>query len=463
MIEMRNQSIAYATEHMNEFLSDLSTLLKIPSISTSPEHASDVQNAATSLSALLTSTGMEHTAVMPTDLHPVVYADWLHAGPQAITVLVYGHYDVQPVDPLDLWESGPFEPTVNGDYLMARGASDMKGQVVAAISAIRSIIQTGKFPVNLKFLFEGEEEIGSPSLARFLEENRELFKCDVALNPDSGMIAADLPTVVYSLRGLSFFELKVISSERDLHSGVFGGVVHNPAVAISELIAGMHDKNGTITLPCFYDKVREITPKEHQKLAKLPMDETYYLDKTGASQLWGEQEFSPNERIGARPTLEINGLISGYTGVGTKTVLPSYALAKISCRLVADQDPEEVFNQMQAYLQAHAPATIRYELTYLGGSPACATDPKTPSTQALVKALEQVWGKPVAYKREGGSIPVVGDMQKILGVDSVMTGFGLPDDRIHSPNERLHLPTWRKGIVALVHFFFNLVEGSETK
>lgn len=461
MTELRNQCVSFASTHMDEFLSDLSVLLKIPSISTSPEHVPAMQDAAEALSSLLSRTGMEHIKVMATPLHPVVYADWLHAGPEALTVLVYGHYDVQPVDPLDLWDAAPFDPTVNGEYLYARGASDMKGQVVAAISAIRSIMQMGHFPVNLKFLLEGEEEIGSPSLRGFLEENRELFKCDIALNPDSGMISSDLPTIVYSLRGLAFFELKVISSERDLHSGVFGGVVHNPAIAISELIAGMHDQNGTITLPGFYDNVRNISEEEHKKLATLPMDENYFLTQTGALQLWGEQEYSPVERIGARPTLEVNGLISGYTGAGTKTVLPSYALAKISCRLVADQNPDEVYLQLQAYLKTHVPATIRCELTYLGGAPACATDPNSPGAQALINALETVWEKQVVYKREGGSIPVVGEMQQILGVDSVTTGFGLPDDHIHSPNERLHLPTWRKGIVALIHFFFNLVEGQK--
>jgi len=456
MTNHQNIPTGFAASHMDEFLDDLCALVRIPSISTSPDHQASMHQAAGLLVETLTRAGLENTHIIQTPKHPVVYADWLHAGPGALTVLVYGHYDVQPVDPLELWDTPPFEPTQAGEYLVGRGASDMKGQVIAAISAVRSVMQSGSFPVNIKFLLEGEEEIGSPSLKTVMHQYRDLFACDIALNPDSGMIAPDIPTIVYSLRGLAFFELKVISAERDLHSGVFGGLVHNPAVALCELIAGMHDSNGTITLPGFYDTVRKITPDEHERLDQLPMDDQFFLEKTGAARLWGEKEFSPIERVGARPTLEVNGIISGYTGAGTKTVLPAQALAKISCRLVADQVPEMVFHQMEAYLRAKAPATIRYELSYLGGSPASATDPNSPVAQALARALETVWEKPVAYKREGGSIPVVGDMQHILGADSVLTGFGLPDDRIHSPNERLHLPTWRKGIIALVHFFLNL-------
>ena len=453
-----DECIEYARHNREQFLSDLATILRIPSISTSPENEGDVHNAALALAELLAQTGIENIRVMPTAGHPVVYGDWLRAGNQAITVLVYGHYDVQPVDPIELWDTDPFEPTILDDYIFARGASDMKGQVIATLSAIRSVLHTGEFPVNLKFLFEGEEEIGSPSLKAFLEQNRELYQSDVALNPDAGMVAANTPTIVYSLRGLAFFELLVRSAERDLHSGMFGGVVHNPAVALSELIAGMHDSNGTVTLPGFYDRVRKITPEEHKQLQRLPMEEDYYQIQSGAVQLWGEREFLPVERVGARPTLEVNGMISGYTGAGTKTVLPATALAKISCRLVADQNPIGVFDQMKSYLEAHAPKTITYELTYLGGNPACATDPNSPTAAALAAALEKVWGTEPVYKREGGSIPVVGDMQQILGVDSVLTGFGLPDDHIHSPNERLNLPNWYKGIEALIHFFFNLAK-----
>jgi acetylornithine deacetylase/succinyl-diaminopimelate desuccinylase-like protein len=338
----------------------------------------------------------------------------------------------------------------------------MKGQVSASIAAVRSVLHAGgganACPTNIKFIIEGEEEIGSPHLRGFLEANRDLLRCDFALNPDAGMISADVPAVTYSLRGLAFFELLVTGPSHDLHSGLYGGVVHNPAVALCELIAGMHDANGTVTLPGFYADVRAVSLREHAELAKLPTGVDYYLSQTGAPNLWGEREYLPVERVGARPTLEINGMLSGYTGAGTKTVLPAQASAKISCRLVADQKPERIHTAMRSYLEQNAPPTVRWELKFLGGGPACATDPFNPYAQALAKALEAAWGGPVAYKREGGSVPVVADMQQVLGVDSVLSGFGLPDDRIHSPNERLHLPTWERGIEALIHFFYNIGE-----
>ena len=451
-----DQCLSYASANRETFLNNLKEIVRIPSISTSPEHRGDMHATAKALVELMRNCGLENACILPTAGHPVVYADWLHAGDGAKTALVYGHYDVQPVDPLNLWETGPFDPEVRGDYLFGRGASDMKGQIIAVLSAVRSWLQTGGIPVNLKFIIEGEEEIGSPHLKQFIQDNKERLRSDFALNPDAGMVAADIPTIVYSLRGLSFFELLVQGPDHDLHSGLFGGVIHNPAVALSELVSKMHDQNGHVTLPGFYDKVRPVSPEEHNELSRLPMDESFYLRQTGAPAIWGEPDFLPVERIGARPTLEINGIISGYTGAGTKTVLPSIALAKISCRLVADQNPDDVHEQFKVFLAENAPKSIRYELKYLGGGPACATDPKNPFAQALASALETIWHVAPVYRREGGSIPVVADMQQILGIDSVLTGFGLPDDCIHSPNERLHLPTWFKGIDALIHYFANL-------
>lgn len=459
MNNLLTQSLSYTHDQQESFLDDLIVLLKHPSISTLPDHKDDMLAAADAVARLMGRTGLEHVRIMPTAGHPIVYGDWLNAGDAVRTVLVYGHYDVQPVDPLNLWDTGPFEPTERGEYLFARGASDMKGQIVAVLSAVRALMRNGGCPVNLKFLIEGEEEIGSPHLKQFIEENKDLFKSDIALNPDAGMVAVDVPTIVYALRGLAFFELVVHGPDHDLHSGLFGGVVHNPAVALSELIAKMHDANGKVAIPGFYDKVRPVNPAEHEELARLPMDEAFYISQTGAPAIWGEPDFLPVERVGARPTLEINGMISGYTGAGTKTVLPAFALAKISCRLVADQDPDNVYTQLSSFLKAIAPKSIRYSLKFLGGSPACSTDPFNPSAKALARALESVWGVRPVYRREGGSIPVVADMQKILGVDSVLTGFGLPDDCIHSPNERLHLPTWYKGIDALVTFFDNISKG----
>jgi len=456
MSVQRNQAVQFAQQNHSLFLKDLKQILEKPSISTLPENRPDIDAAAETVAGILRDIGMQAVRVMPTAGHPVVYGEWLGAGKIAPTVLIYGHYDVQPVDPIDLWESDPFQPTIRGDYLFARGASDMKGQLIAACSAIRSITKFGALPVNVKFLIEGEEEIGSPHLKKFLEDYKDLLSCTFSLNPDAGMFSPEIPAIVYSLRGLVFFELKIIGPERDLHSGMFGGIVHNPAVALAEILARLHDNDGKIAIPGYYDHVRELSADERRELARLPVDDAIYLAQTGAPKLWGEKEYTPTERIGARPTLEINGMISGFTGSGTKTVLPSYAVAKLSSRIVADQTPEDLHHKFRAYLEKIIPPTVRWELTYMGGSLPSATDPHNPYSIALEKALEAVWGVRPVYKREGGSVPVVGDIQKILGADSVLTGFGLPDDHIHSPNERLHLPTWQRGIEAFIHFLYNL-------
>ena len=455
MSEQRQAALTYAREHQTEFLSNLKELVAIPSISTSPEHASEMQRAAEWLAARLKSLGIQKVAVMPTAGHPVVYGEWLGA-PGKPVVLVYGHYDVQPVDPLELWQTGPFEPTEKGEHLYARGASDMKGQVLAVLSALQALVQTGGLPVNLKFLLEGEEEIGSPSLEAWISANKELLKSDFCLNTDAGMLGKDAPAITYGLRGLAYFELRVYGPSHDLHSGGAGGIVHNPAQALAELIAAMHDATGAVTLPGFYERVRTLSAAEHADFARLPHSEAEYLALLGVPALWGEPGFTPAERLGARPTLEINGMLSGFTGKGQKTVLPAWAMAKISCRLVPDQDPEEVYEQLKQFLAEKAPQTIRWELEKFSGAPASISNLDQPGVKALEAAFETVWGQRPYFKREGGSIPVVGQMQTILGIESVLTGFGLPDDNLHAPNERLHLPTWRRGIEALIHFFFNL-------
>jgi acetylornithine deacetylase/succinyl-diaminopimelate desuccinylase-like protein len=459
MEQQRKQAIRYAAENQEKFLTNLKNLVSIPSVSTNPDHIPDMHRAAGLLSDHLKTLGMKNVQVMPTAGHPVVYGEWMDGCTGCPTVLIYGHYDVQPSEPNELWNTPPFEPTIVGDNLYGRGASDMKGQVMAALSAVESVQQAGSLPVNIKFILEGEEEIGSPSLTAFLEEHKALLACDFALNPDAGMIGIDIPTIIYALRGLAYFELRVYGAAHDLHSGMYGGAVHNPAQVLCDLIAGMHDAQGRITLPGFYDSVRPLSEEERSQLARLPMDEAYYREQTGVSQTWGEAGFSPSERIGARPTLEVNGMLSGFTGKGSKTVIPAHAMAKISMRLVPDQDPKQVHQQLLDYLEANAPKSVRWELTVMAGGPASISNPKHPAAQALARAQETVWGKPPLYKREGGSVPVVADMQKILGVESVLTGFGLPDDNLHAPNEKLHLPTWYKGISALIHFFYNLVEG----
>lgn len=454
----REEAISFARSHMEEYISSLKKLVEIPSISTLPENQGDVQRAATELAYQMETLGLQNVQVMPTQRHPVVYGEDLSAGPDKPVVLIYGHYDVQPVDPLELWETPPFEPQVKGDFLVGRGTSDMKGQIAATLAAYHALRSTHGMPVNVKFIVEGEEEIGSPHLRNFVENHRHLLASDISLNPDAGMLAPHLPTIVYALRGLAFFELLVYGPSHDLHSGVFGGVIHNPAQVLCEVIAGLHDKNGTVTLPGFYDRVRPLPDWEKKELARLPLESEVLLEQTGVPALWGEAEFNFAERIGARPTLEVNGLYSGFTGQGSKTIIPSYAMAKISCRLVPDQNPHEVHEQLLYHLKNVMPSTVRWELKYLGGGNPCITDIRHPANQALAAALETAWGTPPIYKREGGSVPVVGDFKEILGIETVLTGFGLPDDRIHSPNEHLHLPTWKKGIEALIHFFFNLAE-----
>jgi acetylornithine deacetylase/succinyl-diaminopimelate desuccinylase-like protein len=311
-------------------------------------------------------------------------------------------------------------------------------------------------PVNVKFLIEGEEEIGSPSLDKFIVEHKDLLQADAALNPDAGLIGIQYPTITYGLRGLACFEVRVYGPSSDLHSGLFGGVVHNPAVALAELIAGMHDTNGYVLVPGFYDDVRPLSAEERAEFARLPIDMEDYMQMTGAPMLWGEAEYTPSERIGARPTLEVNGMLSGFTGQGIKTVLPAQAMAKITCRLVPDQDPEKIYQSLQNYLEQNAPKTIRWELINMKGGPASISDRHSAAVQAMADGLETVWGSKTLFRREGGSIPVVAQMQSILGIESVLTGFGLPDDNLHAPNEKQHLPTWYKGIDALIHFFFNL-------
>lgn len=451
------QALEYAQQNRGRFLEELKDLVAIPSVSTSEEHKADMQRAAEWLAGQLRSLGMEKVQIMPTGGHPVVYGEWLKAGASAPTVLIYGHYDVQPEDPLELWESAPFEPQVRGEHLYGRGASDMKGQVVASLKAVEAIARNGGLPVNVKWLIEGEEEIGSEHLGQFILEHRDLLACDFCLNPDAGMIAADKPSITYGLRGLMYAEVRVYGPDRDLHSGLFGGTIHNPAQALAELIAGMHDQYGRVTLPGFYDKVRPIEPDEHEEMKRLPMDEQFYLSQTKAPALWGEPEYLPVERVGARPTLEINGLLSGFTGAGSKTVLPAWAMAKISCRLVPDQDPEEVFQQLIRYFEQNAPKDIRWEVKSLHNADAAITSRDSLGVQAMAKAMETVWGTRPLFKREGGSIGVVSQLQKYLGAESVLTGFGLPEDNVHSPNEKLHLPTWEKGIASLIHFFYNLV------
>ena len=450
------KALDYANQNRKQFLNNLIEVLKIPSISTDAQFNNDMLRAAEWMATHLIQLGMENVEVMSIDSgHPVVYGEYIKK-PGAPTVLVYGHYDVQPPDPEDLWETGPFAPEVRGDLLFGRGSSDMKGQVLATFSAIESAMKSGEMPVNLKFLLEGEEEIGSKHLEPFLKKHAEKFKADLSLNPDAGMLGIDMPTITYGLRGLAYFEIHVWGPKADLHSGLFGGAVHNPAQALAELIAKMHDEKGRITLPGFYDSVRPFSEAERADFARLPGGDEHYLIETGVPALWGEQGYTSAERVGARPTLEVNGLLSGWTGPGSKTVLPAKAMAKISCRLVPDQIPAEVMKQMVRFMEENAPKTVKWEVKDLTSSPTAIADLNNPGVKAMDQAMEAAWGKRPFYRREGGSIGAVAMLQQICGVESVLVGMGLPSDNVHSPNEHLHLPTWYKGIDAFIHFFYNL-------
>ena len=451
-----NNALRFAEENRQNFLSELKELIRIPSVSTDDHRKEDMKRAAEWLAAKMRRIGLENVGVYSTKGHPIVFGENLNA-PQAPTVLVYGHYDVQPPDPVELWESEPFNPIQIGENLYGRGASDMKGQVIISLAAVESLLKQDSVPVNIKFILEGEEEIGSPNLEDFLKSHQELLSCDVALNPDTGMISATTPTITYGLRGLAYFELRIFGPEHDLHSGLFGGIVHNPAQVLAGLLAGMHDKNGRVTLPGFYDRVRTLSEEERHELARLPLSEEEFIRQTGVAELWeGEKGYTAVERLGARPTLEINGIYSGFIDPGSKTIIPAYAMAKISTRLVPNQDPEEVYQQLLQYLSENVPATVRWEVVKMAGGPACLTDPYLPATQALAQSLNKVFGKQPVYKLEGGSVPIVSSMENLLGVKSVLTGFGLPDDNIHAPNEKLHLPTFYKGIDTLIHFFYNI-------
>jgi acetylornithine deacetylase/succinyl-diaminopimelate desuccinylase-like protein len=450
-----SDSIEFARGQSDRFLAELIEFVAIPSISTLAEHKADMQRAAEWVATQLRSIGMQQVQIMPTGGHSVVYAERLHAASQP-TVLVYGHYDVQPTDPLNEWISPPFEPAVRGDNLYARGASDMKGQVHAFLKALEALLHSGELPVNVKVMVEGEEEIGSPNLGPFVSEHAARLKCDVVLNCDAGIVRPDQPSLVYGLRGLAYFELWVYGSDHDLHSGMFGGSVHNPAQVMCELIAGMHDANGHVTLPGFYDKVRKLDETERASLAEGAHTDAEWQRMAGVTRLYGEKGFTTTERLGARPTLEVNGLLSGFTGEGQKTVLPARAMAKISTRLVPYQDDKEVEQQFRAYLTQHAPPTVRWDLRNLSSAPGVLVERDTAAARAASEALAATFGTKPLFRLEGGSVPVVSLVQAELGVDSILMGFGLPDDNLHAPNEKLHLPNYFRGIEAYIRFFHDM-------
>ncbi len=450
-------AVKYAKEHEQEFLEDLKALLRIPSISTLPEHQPDMRRAAEWIADRLKKLGFDEVRIIPTDRHPVVFGQSLNAGSSAPTMLVYGHYDVQPTDPIDEWKSDPFEPDIRGDDIFARGSSDMKAQLIAHLAAVTSMIRTSGLPLNLKYMVEGEEEIGSPSLEKFMLAHKDLLASDLCLNVDAGILAADTPAITYALRGLAYFEIRVQGPSSDLHSGRYGGAIDNPALVLCELIAGMRDPDGRVTLPGFYDSVRELDQEERAELAKLPISDEWWQSQAGVTALYGEKGYTAGERASARPSLDVNGFLSGFTGEGSKTVLPSKAMAKVSMRLVSDQTPEQVHQSLLEYMEANAPPTITWEVEEISSCLPAIVERDSVSVRAAGNAFEAVWGKRPLFTREGGSIPVVGLIQKLMGVDCLLLGFGLPDDNLHAPNEKQHLPNFYHGIETYIRFMHEVV------
>jgi acetylornithine deacetylase/succinyl-diaminopimelate desuccinylase-like protein len=445
--------IAYARANQDRFLAELKEFLSIPSISTQPAHKPDIERAAAWLRYKLLAAGFPRAEILPTSGHPVVYAEWMAADPKAPTALIYGHYDVQPPDPLKLWDTPPFDPTVVGDDIFARGASDDKGQLYIHLKAVEAFRETrGTPPINLKCLFEGEEECGSPSLEPFVTEHTDLLAADVAVASDTHILGPDMPSIVYALRGLAYAEVEVTGPDHDLHSGIYGGAVHNPINALCAMIARLHDENGRIAIPGFYDGVREIDAKERAELARAPFEREVWLREAGALTDWGEREYTIVERTMIRPTLDVNGIWGGYVQPGAKTVLPSKAFAKMSMRLVPDEEPEEIVQLLRDYLTDIAPPTVSVKVRDLHGGRSATIHRNSPAMQAAVQAYARVFDKKPIFVREGGSIPVVDTFQSILGIETILMGFGLPDDRLHSPNEKFHLPNFYRGIETVIHF-----------
>jgi acetylornithine deacetylase/succinyl-diaminopimelate desuccinylase-like protein len=448
--------LSYVESNKERYLRELAELLAIPSISTNKENSEDIRRCAGWVADHMRAIGLNNVQVFPTAGHPVVYGDWLHA-PGRPTVLLYGHYDVQPPEPLDLWTSPPFQATVRDGKLFARGSADDKGQVFIHLKCIEAYLRDGgALPVNIKLLIEGEEEIGSEHLEDFLKANKEMLKSDLTLVSDSGMFAKDVPSICYGLRGLSYMQVDLVGPNKDLHSGSFGGTVHNPIQALAEIIAQLHDSNGRITIPGFYKDVLKLTTRERVAFKKLPWSDKKYARELGVRFLYGEKGYTTLERVWARPTLECNGIWGGFTGEGAKTVLPSRASAKISMRLVPNQTSGKAARLFEKHIRKIAPKGVTITVRSLHGGEPVITPIDSPGVRAAVAALEKGFGKKPLYQREGGSIPIVVKFRQVLGIDTVLLGFGRPDENAHAPDEFIDLNNFFGGIRTSVHFFNEL-------
>ncbi len=450
----------YQEQHKDRFLNELLELLRIPSISARSEHKADMTKCAEVVKQRLLEAGADTVTIYPTAGHPVVYGEKI-IDPSKPTILVYGHYDVQPADPLELWKSGPFEPLIKDGKIYARGACDDKGQFYMHVKALETMTQTNTLPANVKFIIEGEEEVGSPNLATFVKANKDLLKADVILISDTSMISLETPSIDIGVRGLSYIELEITGPNRDLHSGVYGGAVANPATILAKMIASCHDENNHITIPGFYDDVADVSPEERAKMAKAPFSEDGYKKDLGVSSLWGEKGFTTNERTGIRPTLEVNGIWGGYMGEGAKTVLPSKANAKISCRLVPNQSSAKITEMILAYFKSIAPAGVTVKAEEHHGGEPYMTPIDSDAYLAAAKAIQATFGKDPIPVRGGGSIPICALFEKELGLKIVFMGFGLDSDNLHSPNEKFDILNFYKGIETIPYFhqYFTEMKG----
>ena len=448
-----NDVVDFINVNRDRYLDELKAYLAIPSISALPQHAVDVRRCAEWTANEMRRIGLHNVKLVETPGNPVVCADWLGA-PGAPTILFYGHYDVQPVDPLELWESPPFEATIRDGEIYARGAADDKGQVFMHLKAVEAYMKKqGRLPLNIKFMLEGEEEVGSEHLDDFVRSHKEELAADVVVISDSPMLERGIPSICYGLRGLVYFQLDLRGTKTDLHSGSFGGAVANPAFVLAQVLAHMKDRAGRVKIPGFYDAVRPLTDAERAEWKKLPFNETKYRKEIGAPRLTGEKGYTVFERVWGRPTFEVNGLLGGFTGEGAKTVIPAVAMAKVSMRLVSDQDPNAIARLFEEYVRKVTPKTVELTLTRMHGGKPWMAEFDNPFVRAAGRAIERGFGKAPVFNREGGSIPVVSTFQEELGVPSVLFGVGLPDENAHAPNEKLDLGNFHNGIIASAYLY----------
>ncbi|MDR3626661.1 MAG: dipeptidase [Ignavibacteriaceae bacterium] len=444
--------IDYIQNNINSFQEELKEFLSIPSISMLPEHKDDINRCADYVADKLRSAGMSRVEIFKTEGHPLVYGEWLGA-PGKPVVLVYGHYDVQPAEPLELWETPPFEPVIKDGKIFARGATDDKGQIFMHFKSVESFFKVdGSLPLNIKFIIEGEEETGSASLESFINNNAELLKCDAVIISDTALFDEGIPTLTYGLRGLSYMEVEVSGSKADLHSGTYGGAVANPINILAGMIAKLHDKNGRVNIPHFYDGVLKITSKEKENFKRLKFSDKRFAEEAGVKLLEGEKGYTTLERVWTRPTLDCNGIFGGFTGKGAKTVITTKATAKISMRLVPNQDPNKISKLFTKYIKSIAPKSVKVEVKNLNGAYPVLTPLDNPATIAAAKSMEKAFGKKIVYMREGGSIPIVTAFSKKLKAPVVLMGLGLNNENLHSPNEHFNLNHFRLGIISSVFF-----------